>query len=159
MDDLGLLETIRLIADYQFGFNVGLHLFPDGTIIQVSKKTGRPRYVLLGDKLLATVRSADGMLALTLHGGARLSEIVDWPRFRIVVKDAYLDRVLEMKIVRAEWISHLDEDLVPYDEILVCDSSKRLIGVGRITLSGKTISSACRGTAVKIREVSKDGKL
>ncbi|MEN2974067.1 MAG: PUA domain-containing protein [Candidatus Caldarchaeales archaeon] len=153
MNDQDLLEAVRLIADYQFGFRVGSRLFPNESKIQVSKKTGRPRYILLGDKLLATVRSSDGMLALTLYGGERLSHIIEWPRRRIIVKDSHLDKVLEMKVVKADWVSYVDENLAPNEEVLVYNSSRRLIGVGRVTTSGKTILTVSGGTVVKIREV------
>lgn len=155
MDKSELLEIVRMVADYQFGYNTGLKLFPAETVIEVSKKTGRPRYILLDGKLLATLRSNDGMLALTLDGGERLAEIIEWPRFRIVVHNSYIDKVLEMKVVKVNWVKEVDELLCPNEEVLVCTSDKKLIGVGKTQVSGQTIITSRRGIAAKVRNVKK----
>ncbi len=151
-----LLDIVRMVADYQFGNNVGPRLFSEDTVIEVSKKTGRPRYILLYGRLLATLRSSDGMLALTIDGAERLAEIIEWPRFRVVIHDACLDKVLKMKVVRVDWIKEVDRLLHPYEEVLVYTSDKRLIGVGKTQVSGQTILSSKRGTAVKIRDLRKE---
>lgn len=153
MDEKELLDIVRMVADFQFGYEVGSKLFPDETIIEASRKTGRPRYILLDGKLLATLRSNDGMLALTLNGGERLAEIVEWPRYRIIVDDSFVDKILEMKIVKVNWVRKVDEFLYPNEEVLVCTSDETLLGVGRTQVSGQTIIDSRRGTAVKLRSV------
>jgi len=155
LDKTELLDIVRMVADYQFGYNVGLKLFPNETVIEVSRRTGRPRYILLNGKLLATLRSNDGMLALTLEGGERLAEIIEWPRFRVVVHESYIDKVLKMKIVKVNWVKEVDELLYPNEEVLICTSDKKVIGVGKTQVSGQTIISSRRGTAVKVRDVKK----
>lgn len=144
------------MADYQFGRGVGVRLFPEGTVVKLSKRTGRPRYVLLEDALLATVRSGDGMLALTVHGGVRLSEAVEWPRFRMAVKGEFVGKVVKFRAVRAGWVSLVDEMLLPNDEVLVYGPNGRLIGVGRASVSGGVISTLAWGTVAKIRDLAED---
>lgn len=156
MANTELLDTVRMVADYQFGYNVGSRLFPENTVIEVSRKTGRPRYILLDGRLLATLRSSDGMLALTIDGGERLAEIVEYPRFRLVIHDTYLDKVLKMKFVRAGWIKDVDKLLYPNEEVLVYTSDMRIIGVGKSQISGQTILNSRNGVAVKIRDLRKE---
>lgn len=156
MSKIELLNIVRMVADYQFGYGVGFKLFPEDTIVQVSKRTGRPRYILLDGKLLATLRSNDGMLALTLEGAERLEKIVEWPRFRIVIREKYVPELLKMKVVRVSWVAEVDELLNPNEEVLVYKMDRKLIAVGKAQISGQTITSSRKGTAVKIRDLRKD---
>jgi archaeosine-15-forming tRNA-guanine transglycosylase len=61
-----------------------------------------------------------------------------------------------MKVVRVDWIKEVDRLLHPNEEVLVYTSDKRLIGVGKTQVSGQTILSSKRGTAVKIRDLRKE---
>jgi len=153
-----LLNIVRMVADYQFGYGVGFKLFPEDTVIEVSKRTGRPRYIILDGKLLATLRSNDGMLALTLEGGERLEKIIEWPRFRVVIREKHLPELSRMKIVRVGWIVKVDELLSPNEEVLVYTMDRKLIAVGKAQISGQTITSSTKGTAVKVRDLRKDIK-
>jgi hypothetical protein len=36
--------------------------------VEVSKRTGRPRYIKLGEEILATIRYPDNMIALSFVG-------------------------------------------------------------------------------------------
>ena len=63
-----LLRIVRDMADYQFGRGVGERLFPERCVIELSKRTGRPRYVRLDEEIIATIRYPDNMIALSLRG-------------------------------------------------------------------------------------------
>lgn len=156
MSRVELLNIVRMVADYQFGRGVGSELFPDDTIVEVSKRTGRPRYILSDGRLLATLRSNDGMLALTLEGGERLGMIVEWPRFRVSVEERYLPELLKMKIVRVEWVVEVDELLSPNEEVLVYTTGRKLVGVGKAQIAGQTIIGSKKGTAIKVRDLRKE---
>lgn len=151
MEDLEALRIVRRVADYQFGRGVGEKLFPDRCIVIRSKKTGRPRYVYLDGKILATIRSGDGLIALTIHGGLRLSEILEYPKFRIVVYEKYVERVLEIEIVRSMWVKIMDCEIVPNDEVMICCEKDELVGVGKAVVSAQTISSSSNIVVAKIR--------
>ncbi|MEM1677285.1 MAG: PUA domain-containing protein [Nitrososphaerota archaeon] len=151
LEDLEALRIVRKIADYQFGRGVGEKLFPEGCVVVRSKKTGRPKYIYLDGKILATVRSSDGFMALTIHGGLRLSEILDYPKFRIVVYEKYVERILEMEIVRSRWVKIIDSEIVPNDEVMVCCQEGELVAVGKAIVSAQTISSSNNIVVAKIR--------
>lgn len=150
-----LLKAVRAVADYQFGAGVGLRLFPDGCVVEASKRTRRPRYVYLDGALLATLRSMDGLLALSIEGARRLSEIVPRPRFRVVVHGRAVPRVLEGRNVLAGWVKDVDELLMPGEEVLVEDGEGGLLAVGRAAVSGATIRELERGVVVKVRQAVK----
>ncbi len=144
------LRYVRKIADYQFGVGVGRLLFPDGSTIELSKGTGRPRRVYLDGVLLATVRP-DGLLALTIHGAERLLKAVGGRRFRVYADERAVELVLDGRDLMCGYVADADEDLLPGDEALVVDRSGRLLAVGRAAVSGRTMKSLSEGVAVRIR--------
>ena len=54
--DMDALQKIRSVADYQFGKNTGIKLFPDTVKILYSKNTGKIRHIHLQKELLATLK-------------------------------------------------------------------------------------------------------
>lgn len=153
------LRFVREIADYQFGFGVGARLFPENCRVQLSKKTGRPRYIWLDDRLIATLRSLDGFLALTILGGERLASIVPRPRFRVTVAEDAVRYVLEGRNLLVKGVLEADSQLLPGEEVLLEDREGRLIAVGRAVLSGETMIEAERGVAVRVRQSRQSIKL
>jgi len=147
------LRLLRSLADYQFGAGVGEKLFPEECEIRLSKRTKRPRHVLLNGVLLATVRP-DGMLALTMEGARRLAEAVPKPRFRVVVSSKAIDRVRDGRNVGCGDVLEVDEALIPGEEVLVEDAEGNLLAVGRAAVAASTMRALKAGTAVRVRKAA-----
>jgi 7-cyano-7-deazaguanine tRNA-ribosyltransferase len=149
-----LLETLRIIADYQFGSGVGIALFPEEVEVEVSKVTGRIRRAWLGGRLLATVAPKDGFLRLRFQGALRLHNALAWPAYRVIlVEDKEVQNIVSRGgNVFAKFISRCDPRIVPREEVLVTDSKDRLLAVGQALLSGREMTIFRHGLAVKTRD-------
>lgn len=153
-DDL-LLRVIRDIADYQFGRGVGEKLFPDGCIIELSKRTGRPRYVRLDKEIIATIRYPDNMIALSLRGAERLKEILGERAPRVILRESGVKRVNRGMNPLATDIVYCSEGIRPGEEVLVESSDGELIAVGKAITSSRIMRELEAGAVIKIRKVKK----
>ncbi len=146
------LETIRLIADFQFGAGVGAILFPDSVVFELSSRTGWVRRVYHNGRLLATLRPSDGMLALTLEGARRLRLALPADRLRVRVADEAVEFIKKGSDVFSKHVVQRDPQIVPREEVIVEDSRGELIAVGRAVISGLEMGMLKRGVAVKVRQ-------
>lgn len=147
-----LVELVKIRADYQFGSGAGEVLTSRGIRVEVSKRTGKPRYVYdLNGKLLATIRWNNGFLALTLEGARLLKEHFKPPRLRVVVKNDVRDFIKQGKSVFAKHVVRVDPEIRCGDEVIVVDEDDNLLAVGRATLSSYEMLAFNLGVAVKIR--------
>ena len=89
------LRRIRSIADYQFGKDVGVRLFPENVDIVYSKTTGRIRYVNLNGKRLATLRPTDGLLSLSINAAKFIAENAAFARCFVTVRKAVSEFVAD----------------------------------------------------------------
>ena len=144
------LIKVRSIANYQFGKNIGKMLFPENSIIVKSKNTGKIRYIYYNNKLLATLRAKDGLLALTLDGAERILKVKTL-RCKIKIKNEAAKYVIEGKNVFAKHVIEVNEDLRPQDEVIVVDEEDNLVAVGKAVLSGEEMKAFKHGVAVKVR--------
>jgi len=145
------LVAIRTVADYQFGSDVGQGLFPPDVEIRYSKRTGRARWIYHEGKLLATLRSSDGMMALTLEGALRVSRLLPRPRMRVIVSEEAEPFILKGGDVFSRHVVMCDKAIVPGQEVIVEGVSGELLGVGRALLCGVEMGWFVRGVAVKVR--------
>lgn len=145
------LRRIRSIANYQFGEEVGVKLFPDAVELSFSPKTGRVRHIYLNGKLLATLRPNDGLLALTIEGAKRLQKILPPPKIRMVVDARYEPYVAKGRDVQARWVKLADPDIRPGDEVLVINVYDRLLAIGKAILPGEWVTTFKAGLAAKVR--------
>lgn len=156
MDLEDALTRIRAVADYQFGRNVGDRLFPRKVRISFSTRTGRIRYVFLEEKRLATMRPTDGFFSLSIEGAKRIVEITPSARCFLTVKDDVSQFIIEGGDVFAAHVVDVDVEIRPKDEVVVLNSNKKVLAVGRAVLSGKEMKAFRRGVAVKVRRGSID---
>ncbi|MGC8960828.1 MAG: PUA domain-containing protein [Candidatus Bathyarchaeia archaeon] len=147
------LRKIRMIADYQLGRGVGEALFPSqGLKLTHSKSTGRIRHIYLGDKLIATLRPRDGMLALTIHGGIQLLEKMPVDELPIaIVKSDAAQFVSEGRSLFCKHLVKISPEIRPGDEVIVLDEAHRLVALGRAFLGADEMKASKTGVAVKIR--------
>jgi len=145
-----LLRMVRQIASFQFGVR-GEELFPDNCFVEVSPSTGKPRRIWLDGKVLATVRPADGMLALTYYGGLRLVKLINDMMHKVVVDDEGASLVRKGFDVDCINVSDAYDKIVAGQEVLVVDREHNLVGVGKAVLTGLEMKRFKKGVAVKIR--------
>ncbi len=148
------LELIRAIADFQFGRGVGEKLFPDSVKI-LKGKTGRIRWIYLNNTLLATIEPTTGFLILTYEGGLRLKEILEYPKYRIVISDEAVPFVSKGKSVFCKFVIDLDEEILPKDIVLIVDKKDNLIAVGEAKLSALEIKQFKKGVAAVVKHIKK----
>ena len=145
------LRRIRAVADYQFGRGVGAGLFPDGVRVVFSRRTGRIRYIYLDGKRLATMRPTDGMFSLSIKGARRIAEGMASARCFIKVEDDVSKFIAQGGDVFAAHVVEADDEVRAKDEVVVLDSNRKVLAVGRAMLSGEEMKAFKRGVAVKIR--------
>ena len=130
-----LLQKIRSIADYQFGRGAGETLFPDGVEVSFSRRTGRIRHIYLKDELLATLKPTDGFFSLTINAARHIIQ-VEPLRLWILVQDNIADLIAKGRSVFAKHVANCDEEIRPKEEVIVINSQRKVLAVGRAVLTG-----------------------
>lgn len=137
-------NTVRAIADYQFGDGAGDALFED-----ISMQSHYPKLRVHdseGDQL-ATMVPQYGVLSFTLAGARRWVEVEsDAPTKRVEI-DAFVPHgdVLAPGIVDA------DDDIRVGDEVVI--EGPKAFGVGRAEMNGPEMAESTRGIATSVRHV------
>ena len=145
------LDDLRTVADYQFGVTAGRTLFPPGEPIEIRRSTGgRPRQLYAGDSRLASY-GTDGRFTLAIEGGRRLHDGLAPPANRVTVGDESEPFVREGSNTFAKFVSAVDSQVRPGDEVLVVHERGELLAVGRAELSADGMTAFNSGMAVKVR--------
>jgi archaeosine synthase len=135
-------NTIRAIADYQFGPDAGDALFPDlqttGRHPKLQARDGE------GTQLAAQVPQY-GVLSFTLAGARHWAES-DAPAKRVEI-----DGFVPHGSVLAPGVVDADGEIRVGDEVLV--EGPAAFGVGRAEMSGREMRDSSRGVAVEVRHV------
>lgn len=145
------LRTIRSVADVQFGSGTGKTIFPDGVDVSFSRRTGRIRHVYLSGTLLATRRPTDGFFSLTIEGAQRMLSIKA-SRLSVEVEDDVADFIAEGRSVFAKHVVDCDENIRSGEEVVVVNSQRKLLAVGRAVLTGEEMRVFQNGVAVRVRQ-------
>ncbi len=140
---------IKAIAEYQFGENTG-KAFEDA-FVELSRKTSMPRQIKAKGKHLATFRADDGLLTLGIEGAKRLKELLPYPKMRVVVNADAEPFARKGKSVFAKFVVDADENIRPYDEVLIVNENDELIATGQTLLNGRELKVFRYGLAVKVR--------
>jgi len=148
------LQRIRSVADYQFGRNVAMQLFPENVKIVFSKKTGRIRYIYLNDELLATMRPTTGLFCLTIAGARRMLKNRKHAKCFVIVKNEVSGFIRDGGDVFAVHVIEVNDEVRAMDEVVVLDEDGILLAVGRAMLSSGEMKAFKRGVAVKVRHGS-----
>ena len=150
------LSIIKGILNYQFGNKVGdkiIEKYKEKIKIEKSKKTGRIRRIYIDDKLFGTIEPTTGFIILTFYGGQIIKEFLEFPKYRIVVKDEAVKFIKEGKSIFNKFVENLDENILPRDIVLIVDKNDNLLAVGESLLSGKEIKDFKAGVAAKVKNV------
>jgi len=135
-------NTVRAIADYQFGPGAGDDLFPD---LQTTSR--HPKLQIRdgdGTQLAAQVPQY-GVLSFTLAGARHWTES-DAPTKRVEI-----DSFVPHGSVLAPGVVDASEDIRVGDEVVV--EGPVAFGVGRAEMSGPEMRDSSRGVAVEVRHV------
>lgn len=147
-----LINMVKMRADYQFGAGAGEALASRGLKVEVSKRTGKPRYVYDYDgRLLASIRWNDGFMALTIEGARLLLKHYDPPKLRVIVADEAVEFVRKGRSVFAKHVIDVDPEIRSGDEVIVVDRNDNLLAVGKAVLSSLEMLAFNSGVAVKVR--------
>jgi predicted RNA-binding protein (TIGR00451 family) len=145
------LRRIRAIADYQFGPGCGAALFPEGVSIERSRNTGRIRFVRSDGTLLASLRPTDGLFALTIAGAERLVPGIGSFGYTVTVTDGVSEFISQGRNVFAKHVVDAGRGIRPGDEVIIVDSKKGVLAVGRALLNREEMLAFGSGVAVKTR--------
>jgi predicted RNA-binding protein (TIGR00451 family) len=147
----GDLERVRAVADYQFGRGAGRALFPEDTAIEYSRNTGKPRHLEAGGALVASYRPNDALFTLTIAGARRLVEGVEGLGYTVTILDDVVEAVEQGRNVFARHVVDAGDAVRPGDEVVVLDSRREVVAVGRALLNRREMLSFRTGAAVKVR--------
>ncbi|MHA1410047.1 MAG: PUA domain-containing protein [Candidatus Odinarchaeia archaeon] len=150
--DYVLYKKLSMIFNYQFNSDKGEDFFNFPFKIVYSKKTGRIRYILHNDTLIATLKPTNGNIVLSKKGAERFLSIVPKPKNRVIVNNDVAEEIMNGKDVYAKHIVDNDPDIRPSDELILVNEEDKLLGVGRAILSGEEMRVFNYGLAVKTRK-------
>ncbi len=149
------LGKVRSLADYQFGKNVGVKLFPDNVTFEYSRKTKRIRFINLDGERLATLRPTDGLLSLSIKAAQFIAENLSQDaKCFVTIKNDVSKYIAEGGDVFAVHVISVDDDVGAKDEVIVLDEDRHVLAVGRTVLSAQEIRAFKTGVAVKVRHGS-----
>src|SRR6056297_126676 len=135
-------NTVRAIADYQFGDGAGDALFED-----VSIQSRYPKLRVHDDdgEQLAAMVPQYGVLSFTLAGARR------WVDSDAPTKRVEIDSFAPHGSVLAPGVVDADDDVRVGDEVVV--EGPAAFAVGRAAMSGPEMAASTRGIAVEVRHV------
>lgn len=146
------MARIRAVADYQFGKGASSILFDGKVTLVKSKATEKIRNVhVRGDHVLS-MRANDGFFTVRPKGAERLRKGFMPPRLRVIVNKDSAEFNRAGKNVFCGFVIDCDEDIRPYDEVLVVDESDDLVAIGRTMMTRGEMLAFKKGLAVKVRE-------
>ncbi len=145
-----LLKKARIIVDFQFGAGAGETLFPDNVEFIISK-TRRIAQIKENGSRIATLRSLDGLLTLSIKGAKKLHRIFKYPGIRVVMNEESSEFIREGGTAFCKHVIDADPAIRAYDEVIVVDENDSLLATGKAMLSGEEIKIFRRGVAVKVR--------
>ena len=135
-------NTVRAIADYQFGAGAGDALFAD---LRVDSHYPKLRAKDSDGEQLAMLVPEYGLLALTLAGARR------WQASETSTRRVEIDDFVPHGSVLAPGVVDASDAIRPGDEVLI--EGPAAFAVGRAAMSGPEMVESTRGVASSVRHV------
>ncbi|PSQ36740.1 tRNA-ribosyltransferase [Halobacteriales archaeon SW_10_66_29] len=135
-------NTIRAVADYQFGEDAGDDLFADLAVESVYPKL---RALSADGEQLAMLVPEYGVLSLTLAGARR------WVDSDVPTKRVEIDAFVPHGSVLAPGVVAASPEIRPGDEVVI--EGPKAFAVGRAEMSGPEMVESSRGIASAVRHV------
>ncbi len=145
-----LLKKARTIADFQFGAGAGEVLFPESVEFTLSK-TRRISQIKENGRRIATLRSYDGLLTLSIEGARRLHRFFNYPVLRVVMNEESREFIKEGGTAFCKHVIDADPAIRAYDEVILVDEKDNLLATGKAMLSCEEMKIFEHGVAVKVR--------
>jgi len=135
-------NTVRAVADYQFGTGAGDELLAD-----ITTESHYPKLRVRNDEgeQLAMLVPEYGVLALTLAGAHR------WVESSVPTRRVEIDAFVPHGSVLAPGVVDANERIRPGDEVVI--DGPAAFGVGRARMSGPAMVESTRGVASSVRHV------
>ncbi len=148
------LRQIKAISDYQFGAIVTDILLDNIDHIKLvrSPKTNKIRYIYYKNNLLLTLRPTNGFFTLTLYSANKIITNISPPKLRVIVLNEISEYIMKGRNVFCRHIVEIDENLRPFDEVIVVNQNDELLGIGKLKIPVSYAKSFSRGIAVDIRK-------
>jgi archaeosine synthase len=135
-------NTLRAIADYQFGSGAGDELFAD---LAVESRYPKLRANSTDGEQLAMLVPEYGLLALTLAGGRQ------WVESDVPTKRVEIDAFVPHGSVLAPGVVDASDEIRVGDEVVI--EGPKAFAVGRARMSGPEMVESTRGIASAVRHV------
>lgn len=135
-------NTVKAIADYQFGEGAGEALFSD---LRIQSRYPKFRAHTEDGTQLAAMVPQYGTLSLTLAGARR------WAESEIPTKRVEIDGFVPHGNVLAPGVIEANETIRTGDEVVV--EGPKAFAVGRAVMFGREMVESSRGVAVDVRHV------
>jgi len=135
-------NTIRAVADYQFGEGAGEELFDDLSVESVYPKL---RAQSSDGEQLAMLVAEYGVLSLTIAGGRR------WVESDVPTKRVEIDGFVPHGSVLAPGVVDASESIRPGDDVVI--EGPKAFAVGRANMFGQEMIESTRGIASSVRHV------
>jgi archaeosine synthase len=135
-------NTIRAVADYQFGDGAGDDLFGE---FRTGARYPKLRVTSAEGEQLAMLVASYGVLSLTLAGARR------WVDSDVPTKRVEIDAFVPHGSVLAPGVVHASPEIRPGDEVVI--EGPNAFGVGRAAMSGPEMVESTRGIASSVRHV------
>lgn len=148
------LRQVKAISDYQFGKPVTDVLFENIQNIHLerSRSTDKIRYIFHNDNLMLTLRPNNGFLTLSLYSANIIIQNCVSPKMRVIVLNEISEFIESGRNVFCKHVVDLDENLRPFDEVIVVNQNDKLLAIGRLKLPVSYVKSFTSGVAVNVRK-------
>ena len=138
-------NTVRAIADYQFGEGAGDELFAE---LSVESRYPKLRAKNADGEQVAMLVPEYGLLALTIAGGRQ------WVESEAPTKRVEIDAFVPHGSVLAPGVVDADEEIRVGDEVVI--EGPKAFAVGRARMHGREMVESTRGIASTVRHVEEN---
>ena len=154
------LKLARSIVDSQFGAVCGIELIPDDIIVLLNKSPALDRMdeLIFNGKVQGTLRydpGEDYKFILRMEGAQRIENKIskNW----IVVDPGAVEPIIKGANALCVGITEASPEIAVGDEVVVMDSKRKAIAVGKAKVSGKEMVGG-KGMGVKTRWYGREEK-
>lgn len=148
------LENLKQKLLYQFGLTreeVDLFIPPNITF-EISRKTGRLRFIYFENKLWGMIRPNDGFFLFTPHSALYLIKNIPFPRLRVIVQCEVSEFIQHGGNVFAKHVIDCDPNILPGFEVIVVNEKDIPLALGKTQLNRTEMLTFKTGIAVKVRK-------
>ncbi len=139
-------EMVRKTVDFLYGKGASENF--DDIDLQLSRKSGRIRYIFKDNVRLGTIRSKDGFFVPSLEGAKLLKDHMK----HIIANDEAVPFVKKGKTLFAKHVVEADEGILPGEEVIITDKGNNIIANGTAELTTDEMITFERGPAVSMRD-------